>query len=112
MWRINLTYSSVARGERIRSSEAPIQSWTFAWSGVFPGRHIGETRVIAERFTVRRLKFLAEVASARFIAMECVKTHQFAQLEEVCNAPGIFECLIQLHRDESCGCHFREEFQT
>src|SRR5436190_23570667 len=96
MWRINLTYSSVARGERIRSSEAPIQSWPFACSGVFPGRHIGETRVIAERFTVRRLKFLAEVASARFIAMECSKTHQFAQLEEVWNAHTILQAWIQL----------------
>ncbi len=40
------------------------------------------------------LIFLAEMAAAGFVAMQRVEAHQFAEFEEIRDAPGIFERLI------------------
>src|SRR5271165_5975951 len=69
---------------------------TIAGPGIAPGRDIGIVLVIALCFTVRSLILLAKVASARFIALAGIDAHQFTQLEEVRDAAGLFQTLVQV----------------
>ena len=52
--------------------------------------------VVAQRFAVRRLVLDAEVAAARLLAVQRVEAHQLAELEEVGDAAGLLERLIEL----------------
>ena len=58
---------------------------------VFPREDVGEIFVVAQRFAVRRLMFLAEMAAARFVAGQRVGAHQLGELQEIGDAPGAFE---------------------
>ena len=66
--------------------------------GVLPDGDVREPRVVALRLAVGRLVLVAEVAAARFVARERVAAHQLAELEEVGDAPGPLERLVELAR--------------
>jgi hypothetical protein len=52
--------------------------------------------IIPQRFAFRSLILNPEVASARFIALKRIKTHQFGKFEKIGNAAGMFQRLIKL----------------
>src|SRR5260370_32687786 len=61
-----------------------------------PGRPVGEVLVVAQGLPVRGLALLAEVAAARFRALERVDAHELAQFEEVRHPTRLLERLVQL----------------
>jgi hypothetical protein len=61
-----------------------------------PRRHVRKVRVVAQRLAVGRLAFFAEVAAARFLAVERVEREQFGELEIVGDAAGVLETLVQI----------------
>src|SRR5580698_3618942 len=67
-----------------------------ARAAISPGSDVGEVLVVALRFAVGRLVLFAEVAAAGLVALERVDAHQLAELEEVGDAAGFFEALIQI----------------
>ena len=58
---------------------------------IFPGEDVGEIFVVAQRFAICCLMFLAEMSAARFVAGQRVTTHQFAELEKISDASGALE---------------------
>ena len=52
--------------------------------------------VVALGFAVGVLMFLAEVAAARFVALQGVAAQQFAELQEVGHAAGLFQRPVQV----------------
>ena len=56
---------------------------------------MAEIGVVALALAVRVLVLLAEVAAAAFLAGKRVAAHQFAELEEVGHAAGLFEGLVE-----------------
>ena len=60
----------------------------------FPGKHVGEMRVVTHRLAIRRLMFLTKMSAARFVARESVTTHQLSELQEICHATGALERLV------------------
>src|SRR5437667_10096530 len=67
-------------------------------AGELPRRHVRVMLIVAQRLAVRRLAFLAEVASARFLPMQRVKGQQLGEFEIVGDAAGIFEILVEIVR--------------
>src|ERR1700716_956977 len=65
---------------------------------VLPHRDVRELVVVADRFAVLGLVLFAQVAPARLVADQRVATHELAQLEEVGDAAGILEALIERAR--------------
>src|SRR5262249_19942172 len=63
---------------------------------VFPCDDVRELGVVPPGFAVRRLIFLAQVASARLLALQSVYTHQLAQLEKVGDSASFLERLVEL----------------
>ena len=63
---------------------------------VFPGEDISEMFIVAQRFAIGRLMFFAEMATARFVAGECVSAHEFAKFEKIGDASRSFQRLIKL----------------
>ena len=55
----------------------------------FPRGDVREIRVVAQRLALRRLAFLAEMAAARFLAVQGVERQQFGEFEVVGDAAGI-----------------------
>ena len=69
------------------------------WSGLgraFPHRREAKVRVVAFGLAVGRLVFDAEVAATGFVAVECVDTHQLSEVDEVRNATGFLEFLVEV----------------
>src|SRR5215471_10269278 len=69
-----------------------------------PCSDVTEVGVVAQRFAVGRLAFLAEVSAARFLSVQGVERQQLGELEVVGHAAGIFETLVEVvagawHRD-------------
>src|SRR3954469_15932424 len=60
----------------------------------FPGENIGVIFIIAQRFSVRSLVFLPKMASAGFVAGECIGAHELGELQKIGDAPGAFEGLV------------------
>ncbi len=60
-----------------------------------PGGDEGEVLVVALGFSVGVLMFFSEVAAAGFFAGEGVEAHEFAEFEEVGDAVGAFEGLVE-----------------
>src|SRR4051812_18525039 len=67
-----------------------------ALAGVFPGRDVAEVLVVTEGLAVLGLEFLAEVAAARLAAFQGVEAEELAELEEVGDAAGLLERLVDL----------------
>src|SRR5688572_16977897 len=63
---------------------------------MLPRRAIRESRVVAKRLAILGLVFLAEMPTARLLAMERVSAHQLRELEEIRHAAAALERLIQL----------------
>src|SRR5690348_5056545 len=72
-----------------------VEDGLLAGTGIFPCGCIRIVVVVPEGLAVGRLKFLPEMSTARFIALKRIKTHQFAEFQEIRDASGIFELLIQ-----------------
>src|SRR5205085_2917214 len=66
-----------------------------AFSLPLPCGNIGEVFVIAQGLALRRLTLHSEMSATGFHALERIDAHEFAQLEEIRNAAGLFERLIQ-----------------
>ena len=64
-------------------------------AGELPCSHIGELFIIAFCFAFFRLVFFAEMAAARFFAMQRVARHKLAKFEEVRKTPGALELVVQ-----------------
>ena len=60
-----------------------------------PGRHVGELLVVTQRLTLLGLRLGAEVASARLATVEGVDAHQLTELDEVGDAAGLLERLVE-----------------
>src|SRR5437763_16704739 len=73
-----------------------VQNRLLAGPGVFPCRDIRELVVIPQRLSFGSLVLLPEMAAARLVALQCVEAHQFSEFQEVGDASGILESLIQL----------------
>src|SRR6266568_7729491 len=61
-----------------------------------PRRHVAEACVVALRLPLGRLILLAEVTTARLLAVERVVTHQLGELEEVRDTTGMLQRLIEI----------------
>ena len=81
----------VVEGERLFG-----ESGGAAFSLVAPGGDVGVVLVVAEGFAFGRLILFAEMAAAGFVAVERVEAHQFGEFEEVGDAAGLFEGLVEL----------------
>src|SRR3954471_20897387 len=64
-------------------------------TGVLPRGDVREVLVVAERLAVFRLVLDAEVAAAALLAMQRVAAEQLTELEEVGDAAGFLERLVQ-----------------
>ena len=60
-----------------------MQDRLLVWPLVLPRSGISEVLVVALRFPVSRLEFLAEMAPAGFLAVPGVLAHELGQFEEV-----------------------------
>src|SRR5665213_132265 len=67
-----------------------------AETAIAPGRDIGIMFIVALRFALCRLIFLAEMAAAGLVPFPSVDAHQLSQLEEVGDAAGLFKTLVQI----------------
>ncbi len=63
---------------------------------MLPGGDVGIVGVIAERFTFGSLKLFTEMAAAGFAAVEGVHAQEFGEFEEVSDAAGLFQGLVEL----------------
>ena len=63
-------------------------------AGIFPRGDITVLLVFSQCFSVRGLIFLTKMPPAGFVAIARVQAHQFRQFEEIRNATGFFERLI------------------
>src|SRR5438552_3678529 len=64
--------------------------------GPFPGGAVAEVRIVAPGLALRGLALDTEVAAARFRSVERVQTRQLREREEVRDAAGLLERLVQL----------------
>src|SRR2546430_1637356 len=64
--------------------------------GPFPGAGVAEVRVVASGLALRGLALDAEVAAAGLTPVERIEAHQLRELEEVRDAAGLLERLVQL----------------
>ncbi len=71
-----------------------VQNRRLIFASVLPGCDIAEVFIVAQRLAFFGLRFLAEVSTTRFVAMERVTAHQLAELQEVCDSSGFFERLV------------------
>src|SRR5207244_2966630 len=62
-------------------------------AGELPRGDVRIILVVAQRFAVGRLALLAEVAAARFAAVQRVEGEQLGELEVVADAAGVLEAL-------------------
>ena len=86
-----------------------VQYRFFATALVFPGGDVGEMLVVAFGFALLGLEFLAEMAAARFIALQGIDAEQFGKFHEVRHATGVLQLLIELAvpaRDSDVGPEF------
>src|SRR5437773_5842018 len=60
----------------------------------FPRENSGVVFVVAERFAVWRLMFLAEMRPGRFVALQCIDAHQFGEFEKIGDTTGAFQRLV------------------
>src|ERR1700733_7818099 len=67
-----------------------------AGAAITPRCHVRIMLVIALRLAFRRLILFAEVAAARFVALQGVDAHQLTKLEEIGHTTGLFEALVQV----------------
>src|SRR5574344_129240 len=62
---------------------------------IFPGTHVTEVLVIALRFAFGSLAFLTEMTAAGFFAVERVRREELRKFEEVRDAAGSDEALVE-----------------
>src|SRR6476659_477336 len=60
-----------------------------------PGGDVGELVVVTQRLAVLGLGLGAEVAAAGLAAVQRVDAHQLSELEEVGDAAGLLEALVE-----------------
>ena len=63
---------------------------------IFPGEDGGELVVVADRFAIRGLMFLAKMSTTRFVAFERVDAHELGEFEKIGHTPGALERLIEI----------------
>src|SRR5437867_6943306 len=61
-----------------------------------PGKHRGVIFIVAQCFAFRGLMFFAKMRAGRFVALQCVDTHQLGEFQEICNTSGTFQGLIEI----------------
>src|SRR5207248_8085708 len=62
----------------------------------FPGKHRGVIFIVAQCFAFRGLMFFAKMRAGRFVALQCVDTHQLGEFQEIGNTSGTFQRLIEI----------------
>jgi hypothetical protein len=60
-----------------------------------PGRDVGELVVVAQRLAVLGLGLGTEVAAAGLAPVQGVDAHEFAEFEEVGDAAGLLQALVE-----------------
>ena len=73
-----------------------MQLWALPVAFKFPRKYRCVIFVVAERFAVGCLMFLAKMRSGRFVALKRVHAHQFGEFEEIGNASGTFQGLVKI----------------
>src|SRR5437879_6745387 len=81
---------------RLERERLAVQHRGLPDAGELPGRDMAEARVVALRLPLGRLVLLTKMAAARLLPLEGVVAHQLGELEEVRNAPGVLERLVQV----------------
>src|SRR5262249_32395088 len=64
--------------------------------GELPGGSMAVARIIAPCLSLRGLVLFAEVAAAGFVAGERVEAHQLREFQEIGDAAGLFELLVEV----------------
>src|SRR5213594_2439368 len=72
-----------------------MQDRLLVWPLVLPRSGISEVLVVALRFPVSRLEFLAEMAAAGFPAVKRIEAEQLREFHEVPHSAGVFEVLVE-----------------
>src|SRR5215468_7899280 len=62
----------------------------------FPRKYDGVVFVIAQRLSISGLMFLSEMRAGRLVAFQRVDAHEFSKLQEIGNASGAFQGLIEI----------------
>src|SRR6478672_4153895 len=62
---------------------------------VFPRKNVREILVVAERFPIWSLVFLAEMPAARFVTHQRVGAHQLGEFEKIGDSAGALQRLIK-----------------
>ena len=87
---------------------APVWKWATSYelflvldrvvrvAGPLPRADVGEVVVVAQGLAVVGLVLGAEVPAAALLAVECVLAHQHAEFEEVVDAAGLLQRLVEL----------------
>ena len=91
-----ITCNSASRGGRSRRRAVPCGGRGPSGPLVLPHARVREVLVVAPRLALGRLVLLAEVPAARLLAVERVAAHQLAELEEVGDASGLLEGLVEV----------------
>jgi len=73
-----------------------VENRRLARPGELPGGDVGEIRVVPPGFAIRGLEFDAEMAAARFAAVQGVPAKDLGEFEEIGDAAGVFQVLVQL----------------
>jgi len=63
---------------------------------IAPGGDVRIVFVIALRFALWGLKFLAEMTAAGFVSIARIDTHQLSQFEEIGHPAGFLEALVKV----------------
>src|SRR6516164_9543706 len=98
MWRwtwINLLVTADTRFHLFVSQRLLVQRRRAPVAGELPGGDVHVMLVVPLGLAVRELVLLAEMAAARFIAFERVQAQQLRELEEIGDAPGSLQRLVQ-----------------
>src|ERR1017187_221021 len=98
IWRVRfmLLVAPLAGMHVVEMQRLFVQLGRLALAPILPGRHARILIVVAEGLAIGRLIFLAEVAAAGFVALQRVEAYELGQFEEVADAAGFFERLVQL----------------
>ena len=95
-----------------------MQDRLLVWPLVLPRSGISEVLVVALRFPVSRLEFLAEMAAAGFAAVKRIEAEQLREFHEVPHPAGVFEVLVQfaifaghINAFPEFGAQFRDSVQ-
>src|ERR1700757_505059 len=71
-----------------------MQFWRLTVALKFPREYRRMVLVVAERFAIGRLMFLAEMCPGGFVTLQGVNAHEFGEFEEIRHTPGAFQSLV------------------